>query len=339
MKTILYTGPDISKHQGNVDIKRIRETSGRIGLRVGYGKNNIDEQFTKNALACVNLNFPVLLYWFSYAFSQPMAEREAQYCIDQAKKYWKCCPITFDFEYDSVSYARKNGVNVTKELATNMAIAFLKKVSNSGYIPVLYANRDYMKNYFDFDAIKKVVPNVYLWFAFYGSNPTLEEQELLDIWQYSSKEAIAGVSGNVDMNRFYTFFDSGLSESANIPKENTTKNINILNFQKACNLDEYTDSNGNPLEEDGIDGPNTQYVRKKILLKAVKVDNTYKVGSTGEVVKWWQTRCNEILGHNQTVDGLYGKTSFNETKTLQKKLGLEVDGVVGYNSIQAVFYN
>ena len=33
------------------------------------------------------------------------------------------------------------------------------------------------------------------------------------------------------------------------------------------------------------------------------------VGSSGHVVKWWQTRCNEILGHAKDVDGLYGNVS------------------------------
>ena len=41
---------------------------------------------------------------------------------------WKKCPIAFDFEYDSINYARKNGVNAAKRLVTDMAIAFLKAV-------------------------------------------------------------------------------------------------------------------------------------------------------------------------------------------------------------------
>ncbi len=55
------------------------------------------------------------------------------------------------------------------------------------------------------------------------------------------------------------------------------------------------------------------------------------------VVKWRQTRCNEILGHARDVDGLYGNVSGNETMDLQRKLALKVDGIAGYNSIQAAF--
>ena len=39
MKKVLYEGPDISKHNGNVDIKRVRDAGcKRIGIRAGYGK-------------------------------------------------------------------------------------------------------------------------------------------------------------------------------------------------------------------------------------------------------------------------------------------------------------
>ena len=74
-------------------------------------------------------------------------------------------------------------------------------------------------------------------------------------------------------------------------------------------------------------------------MQAKKSGLTYKVGSTGEVVKWWQTRCNEILGHDQNEDGKYGKDARKETIAAQKKLNLTADGKVGYNSIQAAFYN
>ena len=56
MKQALYKGPDISKHNGNVNIKRVRDAGyKRIGIRAGYGKNNVDEKYVSNALASFNL--------------------------------------------------------------------------------------------------------------------------------------------------------------------------------------------------------------------------------------------------------------------------------------------
>lgn len=333
-KKELYEGPDISYHNGTVNIKQIRDAGyKRIGIRAGYGKNNVDQKYITNAQACFNLLVNVLLYWFSYAYTIDMAVAEAQYCIAQAAKFWKRCPIAFDFEYDSVRYARTRGINITKQMATDMAIAFLNTVKESGYIPVIYTNRDYIRNYFDMERIVKEVGTVYVWYARYCSTLPSSEDDIPDIWQYSSKKRIPGVSGNVDMNKFYTDFTSVPSET-----NNTVCNINILNFQRAANADGYRDQDGNSLKEDGIDGPKTQYVRRQITLKA-KWLGVWRVGSTGEVVRWYQGRCNEILGHAQEEDGKYGKTARNETLYLQDKLNLKKDGVAGYDTIQDCFYN
>lgn len=312
-KQLLYEMPDISYHNGVVNIKEIRDAGyPRIGLRAGYGKNNVDQKYVVNALACYNLGVDVLLYWFSYALNAGMSENEAVYAVEQAKKYWQVCPIAFDYEYDSVNYARKNGIEPTKQLVTDCAIAFLSKVVKLGYIPVIYTNEDYLKNYFDMDRIVAELGTVYVWYARYGiSSLPASRVDLVDIWQYTSSGSIAGVSGRVDLNRVYT--DFGLTVKAETTPTASTCNINILNFQKAANADGYRDQNGNPLVEDGIDGAKTQYVRRQIALKAKWSVLGYKVGSTGSVVKWWQRRCNEILGHAQTEDGKYGKTSRSET--------------------------
>lgn len=333
---VLYKGPDISTHNGNVDVKRIRDAGyKRIAMRAGYGKNNTDKKFERNALACVNLNVPVMLYWFSYAQTAEGSAKEAEYVVNHAKKYWEKCPIAFDLEYDTVRYARTKGVNIDKKLATDMAIGFLRRVKELGYIPVLYTNKDYLKNYFDFDRIVSQVGQVYLWYARYASSITTAERNKVHIWQYTSKGKIPGVNGNVDLNEFYTDFETITKE----PEENTNCNINILNFQKAANLDGYLDMNGKPLEEDGKDGPRTRSVRKKINMKAKKVGLVWKTGSRGHVVRWFQERCNEILGHEQREDGNYGKNARKECLDLQHKLGLKEDGIAGYNTIQAVFYN
>ena len=336
MKTVICKGPDISYHNGNVNIKKVRDAGyKRVGIRAGYGKNNVDQKYVVNALACFNLGVAAIIYWFSYALSALMAKDEADYCCDQVEKYWQKCPVAYDLEYDTVRYARTKGVNITKELATNMAIAFLSRVKERGHVPVIYTNRDYLKNYFDMDKIVAALGKVYVWYALYGSSLTEAELNLADIWQCTSSGSVPGISGKCDINIFYTDF-----EMVSVPAQREEScNINILNFQKAANADGYRDAYGKKLVEDGKDGKNTQYVRRQISLQAKKVGFIYKVGSTGKVVEWWQTRCNEILGHNQTVEGAYGKMSRKETIELQKKLNLTVDGIAGYNSLQAAFYN
>ena len=248
MKKALSKGPDISKHNGNVNIKKVRDAGYKpIGIRAGYGKNNVDEKYVSNALACFNLAVQVLLYWFSYAYTVAMAVAEAEFCITQAKKYWSKCPIAFDFEYDSVNYARKRGVNVTKQLATDMAIAFLQKVKAAGYLPVIYTNKDYLNKYFDMNRIVKALGKVYVWYARYTSSLSAAEIDLADIWQYTSSGSVPGISGKCDINIFYTDFEM---VSVQAQREETC-NINIQDFQKAANADGYRDEQGRKLAEDG----------------------------------------------------------------------------------------
>ena len=98
------------------------------------------------------------------------------------------------------------------------------------------------------------------------------------------------------------------------------------------------DYSGNVLGLDGIDGPRTQSVRKQIALKNTLGFLSVTM-SKGEVVKWVQTRCNEILGINLEITGVYTNETKKAVIQVQKKLNLETDGVVGYNTIQALFYN
>lgn len=334
-KEILYDGPDISKHNGIVNMKKVRDAGAKvIGLRAGYGKGNVDQRYIVNAEACYNLGIDPVLYWFSYAYTEKMAQNEGKEAVKQASKFWEKCPIAFDFEYDSVNYARKNGVAISKYFGTDLAIAFLKEVQDAGYIPVLYTNKDYIDHYFNIGDIASELGVIYVWYARYTSQLKGAEVGLADIWQYSSSGSWPGIEGNVDLNHFYYDFRSEKNEN----KENKI-NLNILNFQKACNADGIVGENGEKLIEDGLDGKNTQYARKQICLQARKKGIKWTVGSTGQVVKWWQTRCNEILEHNNEVDGKYGNVTRSETIQLQKKLNLTYDGMAGYNSIQAVFYS
>jgi peptidoglycan hydrolase-like protein with peptidoglycan-binding domain len=260
-----------------------------------------------------------------------MAKQEAKYAIEAMKKYKSSCPIAYDLEYDSIRYARTKGVEINKSLATAMAKAFLEEVENAGYIPILYTNNDYEKNYFDMDQF-----NCHIWYARYKDSISTTEKDHASIWQKSSTGKVSGISGNVDINEFYTDFEQ--SEVVEEDKQKVVCNINILNFQKAANNDEYRDENGNKLVEDGIDGTNTQYVRKQIVLKAKKTDKGYVVGSKGFVAEWWQTRLNE-MGFGTGVDGLYGKSSRSDTISMQEMFNLDVDGVAGYNSLSTAFYN
>lgn len=192
---------DFSVHNGLIDWDRL-STAGVdfVMLRVGYGKGNIDERFYDNARACVRLGIPFGGYWFSYAYTEEMAEKEAGYAVEAIRKYQLECPLAYDAEYDTVRYAATKGVEMGKGLATAMAAAFCGRVEKAGYMAVNYSNRDYLARMFD-DSLLKYP----LWYARYSATPGREDMAL---WQYSSSGKAEGVAGKVDMNYAYREFPS-----------------------------------------------------------------------------------------------------------------------------------
>lgn len=192
---------DFSVHNGLIDWDKLKAAGvDFVMLRAGYGKNNIDERFYENATACIRLGIPFGIYWFSYAYTVEMAEKEAGYAIEAVRKYKLRCPVAYDLEYDTVRYAGTKGVSIGKELATGMAEAFCSMVNRAGYMAVNYANKDYLQNMFDSSIL-----NYPLWFARYHTEAGREDMIL---WQHSSTGRIVGVSGNVDMNYMYQELDS-----------------------------------------------------------------------------------------------------------------------------------
>lgn len=195
-------GIDVSQWQGNIDWQKVKGAGVQFAmLRAGYGRNNLDTKFHRNAQRAIAAGIPIGLYWFSYALNVEMARREAQYAVEVAKKYKITWPIAYDLEYDTVSYAVKNGVAITKSLATQMAITFCEEIKRLGYIPMVYTNLDYLNRYFD----RSKLPYD-LWYAQYASTASVADKE---IWQYSSKGSVPGIAGNVDMNHGYKDYGNG----------------------------------------------------------------------------------------------------------------------------------
>ncbi len=187
---------DFSVHNGKIDWDKVKEAGvDFVMLRAGYGKNNIDERFYDNARECMRLGIPFGIYWFSYAYTEEMAEKEAEYALGAVRKYKLSCPVAYDLEYDTVKYAGTKGVTIGRVLATAMAAAFCSRVERAGYMAVNYSNQDYLKRMFGSELLSYP-----LWYARYNKTAGRDDMAL---WQYSSEGKVPGVGGKVDMNYAY----------------------------------------------------------------------------------------------------------------------------------------
>lgn len=190
----MLKGIDVSEHQGVIDWNKVKDHVDFVMLRAGYGKNNIDKQFERNIKECNRLGIPVGIYWFSYALNEDMARQEAKYALAAVKNYRLEYPISFDLEYDTLNYAKKNGVNIDKRLATNMVKAFCSEIEAAKYYAMNYTNQDFINNHFYFNEIERYCP----WYAWY--NKELDRSNV-GMWQYSDKGTIPGIQGSsVDLD-------------------------------------------------------------------------------------------------------------------------------------------
>lgn len=193
-------GIDVSKWNGNIDWKEVKEAGIEFAIiRAGYGQNTVDIQFERNIKGCIENDIYVGVYWFSYAYTNEMAVKEAQFCksiIGPYEKYIKL-GVWFDFEYDSTAYASRRGVHITKDKCTNIAYAFCKEIEKDGYQAGIYTNIDYANNYFTKDILKEY--NV--WIADWSAVCRYDGKYL--IWQYTDGGEVKGINGKVDMDWYY----------------------------------------------------------------------------------------------------------------------------------------
>ena len=210
---MMLKGIDVSEHQGAINWSQVKASGVHFAMiRGGYGRNNVDKYFHANAKGATAAGIPIGMYWFSYAYTVDMARNEAKYAVALAKQYNVTWPIAFDLEYDTVSYAAKNGVTITKSMATQMAKAFCEEIKAAGYNTMNYTNPDYLNRYFDQSQLPYDV-----WLAQYASQPSISD---MSIWQYSSSGSVPGISGRCDMN--YAYKDYGTENNEVEMKGETT---------------------------------------------------------------------------------------------------------------------
>lgn len=194
---------DVSEHNTVTDWRAVK-ADGIEGviIRAGYGRGNIDKKFREHITGALAAGLHVGIYWFSYAYSADMAEAEAYYCMNAVSDVvsWKdiTLPIFWDFEGDSMKFANRCGVDVSRETLVDMAVAFCDALETEGHMPGIYANLDYEKRY---GLLSEAEHAGYcVWYAQY--NYTMDNSiPSPDMWQYTSSGQVNGIKGNVDMNK------------------------------------------------------------------------------------------------------------------------------------------
>nr|DAF72731.1 MAG TPA: PlyB-like endolysin [Caudoviricetes sp.] len=189
-------GIDVSEHNGVVNWPAAKKAGiGFAVIRTGYGTSHTDYQWKNNIEGALAQGIPVGIYHFSYALTAAGAKAEADFVLSLLAPYKGkiTLPVFFDFEYDTVDYAKKQGVTLGASAFNAHTVAFCERIKSAGYTAGTYYNLDYLRRYVDMDTISGYVR----WYAQYSSTPSASGH---DIWQYSSSYTIPGCSGRFDVN-------------------------------------------------------------------------------------------------------------------------------------------
>lgn len=192
----MFKGVDVSRHQGIIDWDKFLEDehSDFAIIRAGFGKNNIDAQAVRNVAECERLGIPYGLYWFSYALTPEMARREAEYLSEFVGNHKPSYPLVYDFEYDSVTHAVKNGVKISRDFVLNCTEQFCHRLEELGFYAMFYCNNDYYQRYYQ---ASKVTEKYDMWYARYATSPGRP----VTLWQTSESGRVKGIPGKVDLDQ------------------------------------------------------------------------------------------------------------------------------------------
>ena len=191
-------GIDVSAHQGVIDWKTVADSGVdfamiRCGFR-GQTKGSIyeDKYFKTNVREAAANGIKIGIYFYSTAINETEALEEAAWVVKKIGPYRITYPVVYDFEdFENYRCSEVNG-----ERATENALAFLNYVKSYGYEPMMYANKYDITN-----RMSRSSFNCKFWLAHYTSQTNYKGN--FNMWQYTSKGSVPGISGNVDMNVAY----------------------------------------------------------------------------------------------------------------------------------------
>lgn len=189
-------GIDVSKWQGDIDFKKVREAGAEfVMIRIGYqdgfdGDYVIDPYFEKNIEEAKENNLQVGIYFYSYSNSIEESEKQAEWVIKNLKNYEIDLPVVYDWEV----WSSFNSINASLYKFNLMAETFLKKIENSGYSTMLYSSKNYLENIWE-------LQNYKTWLAHYTNKTNYNGNYYM--WQMCSDGKIDGINGYVDIDILY----------------------------------------------------------------------------------------------------------------------------------------
>lgn len=199
-------GVDVSKWQGRIDWAKVKKDGIDFAIiRVGYrGEDGViykDSNADYNIQQAAANGVLIGVYFFSTAVNKTEARQEADWTTSMIAGYPISYPVVYDCEgFDNLE-SRMN--KVTAEERTENALAFLNAVSDRGYDGMMYSSAIQLQNSYCW-ITERISSKYRIWVANYTNppypaTPHPDYDEKYDMWQYTNKGTVSGISGNCDL--------------------------------------------------------------------------------------------------------------------------------------------
>lgn len=196
-------GIDVSKWQGNIDWEKVKADGVDFAIiRLGYrgmdsGTLALDSYFEQNIKAAHAAGVDIGIYFFTQAITASEAKKEAEYCIQKLAPYksYVSYPVMIDIE---PSGGRLDKANLSKAAKTSICSNFCSTIEAAGYTSGIYCSKSYFSSWLN---MEKLENTYYVWLAHYTDNTDYTGK--FDMWQFSSRCSVNGISGYVDMDVCY----------------------------------------------------------------------------------------------------------------------------------------
>ncbi|MBQ9989624.1 MAG: Ig-like domain-containing protein [Lachnospiraceae bacterium] len=191
-------GIDVSTWNGNINWTQVKNAGvSYVIIRTGFrgstqGALIEDARFKQNIQGATAAGLKVGVYFFTQAINEVEAVEEASMVLSQIKNYKITYPVFIDVES---SGGRADGLDAGTR--TKVINAFCQTIQNGGYRAGIYANKTWLNQKMNISALS----GYKIWLAQYNTQVTYGGR--YDMWQYSDKGRISGISTNVDMNLSY----------------------------------------------------------------------------------------------------------------------------------------
>ena len=211
-----YTGPDLSVHNGAVNMAGVKQSGHSfVLLREGYGDEvsypkQKDTRFEQNYRNAKTAGLHVGAYHYLYATTVEGAKREAQGFLANLKGKSFDMPVALDIE-------ERSQYNLPNSTVEAIVKAFMDVCEQAGYYCLLYSYESFLTA-----KMSAAFRSKYdVWCANITRTPSIA----YGIHQYSFTGRVNGISGNVDLNRTSRNYPSIIK---NAGKNGFKPSVNVL---------------------------------------------------------------------------------------------------------------